>query len=84
MNPYEWLFDNPELAFWYAAIVLILLVWVGMSVRALFRWFVSIMEGRKRWKGNLPDWKASKELSLFTLTVALNLFLLGAFVHVVT
>jgi len=81
-NPYSWLSSNPDLALWYAAVGLILVVWVFLSVRGMFRWYVTIRENMGSGRGDLfPDWKTSKEIALLVVTLAVNLALLGLFVH---
>lgn len=83
MNPYDWLAAHPELALWYAAVILVLLTWVFLSLRYTFRWYVSFREGMTRWSGTIPDKKASNELALLALTWAANLALLGGFLYAV-
>ena len=82
MNQYEWFLQEPSLAFWYAGFLLFLSAWLFISIRAQWRWLVDIAETRKEWRGQLPDWRRSKEIALFLVTWGINLILLGLFVHI--
>lgn len=82
-NPYDWLFSNPELVPAYAAFTLALIGWVYWSHRKLFKWGVSIQANLDR--GDiLPSDDVTNEIGLFCVVLAINLFIIGAFVYVVT
>lgn len=85
MNPYEAFFSNPELYLFHTAVVLIIGAWIFLSSRYMVTWGVELLTRRKDWRGDvLPPKKDSKQIAAFLVTLAINLLLLGAFVHLAT
>lgn len=84
MNPYSWTFANPDLLLFYAGIILVVATWAFVSLRYTVRWVILLHDGMSRWRGDgLPDKKATNEIALLLITWAINLVLLGGFVHAV-
>lgn len=81
-NPYEWIFGNPELLFWYIAATLTLIAWIYWSAHKTLRLATAINDGRSRWRGQeFPDYRTTKDVCVLVVIVAANLFLMGGYVH---
>lgn len=81
-NPYEWIFGNPELLFWYAAALLTLAAWAYWSTHKTLRLATAIDNGRSRWRGHeFPDYRATKDICALVVLFAANLFLMGGFAY---
>lgn len=80
---YEWAFAHPELIPLYLAFILIGTAWVYWSSRKLFKWAVSITAGIDR-GGPLPPDDLTNEIALFMGVLAVDLVIIGAYIHWVT
>jgi len=84
MNPYSWAFQNPDLLHLYVAFALVLVAWIYYSAMKLWVWGVSIHSAfEDKWNGGLPPTHITGDVVWFLVVTAINLVLLGAYLHVV-
>jgi hypothetical protein len=83
MDPYSWVFQNPHLLLFYCGAITLLAGWVYLSARKLVSWGVSITTAlTERWGKSepLPPDDVTTEIFFFTVVLAVDLWLIGAFV----
>lgn len=87
MNPYTWVFQNPELLALYAGLTVLLAGWVYASFRKQFVWYVSIRAALEdRWgRGEpLPPDDVTGDIFGFCVVTFINLAIIGGFLYLVT
>lgn len=83
-NPYEYVLTQPEMILWYAAVSLVLLAWVYVSYRKMYKWINSLNAAKGRWEFFLlPPEDLTWEIAGILVVTAANLFIIGLFLYVV-